>query len=139
MTLVIGLSWTVVTLWRRPKIVWELVADLWNDINWEPTTQVFPELHSDFIVGETIHHDLVLDMRHATAEHIQNKYVSMNAALNRVIGNWERSGQGEFGYQGEGDYDAEEDGEEGDTRPNRPTYGVLISTDEGTRRHDGAL
>jgi hypothetical protein len=62
----------------RPKTVWELVADLWNDINWEPTTQVFPELHSDFIVGETIHHDLVLDMRHATAEYIQNKYVLIN-------------------------------------------------------------
>ena len=55
----------------RPKTVWELIADLWNDIHWEPTTEVFPELHSDYIIGETIHHDLVLDMRHAMAEHIR--------------------------------------------------------------------
>ncbi len=37
-----------------------------------------------------------------------------------MIGNWERSGQGEFGYQGEGDYNAEEDGEEVTPVPTAP-------------------
>ncbi len=46
----------------------------------------------------------------------------MNAALNRVIGNWERSGQGEFSYQEDGDYNAEEDGKEGNTTSPHMVY-----------------
>ena len=115
----------------RKKEVWELMKDLWTDESWEPTTKEFGEVHSDFKEGRVLRYELVADLRSPTPEFIKTKYGEMNAALNKVIGNWGRSGQGKFGtYQGDVD--------DGDNDPIRTAYGVL-GADGDSCRIDGAL
>ena len=91
---------------KRSKTVWELVALKWNDADFISVTEELPELHSDFCVDETIHHNLVSDMALATPEKCQGKFSGMMVELGRVIKNWERSGQGDGGIE-EDDDDSE--------------------------------
>lgn len=115
---------------KKGKTVWQMVADKWNDAEFSPTTEELPDLHSDFIVEETIFHFGVEDMAKATAEKCEAKFSSMMVELNRVIGNWERSGQGDGGIE-EGD-DEEEARELG-----HPEYGSLENRTRGAldQRH----
>ncbi len=46
--------------------VYDMIADLWNDSNFAPETETFPDLHPDFTSSETLTHALVSSMANAT-------------------------------------------------------------------------
>ena len=92
---------------KKSKSVCQMIAEKWNDPLFEPTTEELPEIHSDFINDETIFHHLVEKMSKATAEKCEGKFSTMIVELNRVIGNWEKSGQGEGGVEGDDDDEVE--------------------------------
>jgi hypothetical protein len=62
----------------------ELVADKWNDIEFEPETEVLDELHSNYSLPIKISHNKVALLSLATPDKVQEKI-------------WERSGQGDGG------------------------------------------
>ena len=78
-------------------LVWTRIAEVWNDTTFEPLTEALPHEHTDFSESEIITHDLVGHMSVATAEKVELKWNEIKNALTRIIGNWERSGQGEGG------------------------------------------
>ena len=82
---------------KRARTVWELVADKWNDIEFEPETEVFEELHSEYSRPIKIPHHKVALLSLATPDKVQEKISTMNVLLQRLIRNWERSGQGDGG------------------------------------------
>jgi hypothetical protein len=82
---------------KRAKTVWELVADKWNDIAFEPETNVIDDLHSDFSCSIKIPHNKVALLSLATPDKVLEKISTMNVLLQRLIRNWERSGQGDGG------------------------------------------
>jgi hypothetical protein len=87
------------------KSVWELISAKWNDPLFAPETEELPELHSDFICSETVDYEMVSGMVSATPEKCQGKFAGMVVELSRVIGNWERSGQGDGGVERDKDGD----------------------------------
>jgi hypothetical protein len=102
---------------KRPKTVWELMADEWNNPFFAPETEEIQGLHSNFSTTEALDHDLVSQMSPATPERCQRAVSSMIVELSRVIRNWEASGQGDGGVEEEeeederdvGDHDADGD------------------------------
>ena len=82
---------------KRARTVWELVADKWNDIKFEPETEVFEELHSEYSRPIKIPHHKVALLSLATPDKVQEKISTMNVLLQRLIRNWECSGQGDGG------------------------------------------
>ncbi len=52
-----------------------------------------------FFVSETIGFDTVCNFATATAEKVEERWGGMVLALNRIIKNWKRSGQGDSGFQ----------------------------------------
>jgi len=74
--------------------VWELMAEYWNDPAFEPVSEELPALHSDFISSEVLSHEKVAQLSPTTPEKCEENIKSMILQLNRVILNWERSGQG---------------------------------------------
>ena len=121
---------------KRSKTVWELVALKWNDADYIPVTEELPELHSDFCVDETIHHNLVSDMALATPEKCQGKFSGMMVELGRVIKNWERSGQGDGGIEEDDD-----DSEASSSEELELTVGEKLAVPPGSlkNRERGAL
>ncbi len=79
----------------RPQIVWEVFATYWNDTNFIPTSQVIPDLYSDFWKAEVLSNDLICNLSLATLEKCEEKLNSMILQLISIITNWERSSQGE--------------------------------------------
>jgi hypothetical protein len=77
--------------------VWHLMADKWNDKNFEPETASLPEVHSEFALSDIILHIEVANLTPATAEKVEDKWSSMILEMNRCIANWQKSGQGEGG------------------------------------------
>ena len=53
---------------KRAKTVWELVADKWNDIAFEPEADVIDKLHSDFSRPIKIPHNKVASLSLATPD-----------------------------------------------------------------------
>lgn len=83
---------------KRNKSVWEMMADQFNDPDFNPVTEELPMLHSDFINSEDIGYSTVEDISQATPEKCQSKFTAMILQMNRCITKWERSGQGEGGH-----------------------------------------
>lgn len=94
---------------KRPPTVWEMISAKWNDKNFEPKTAELPDLHSDFILQETLFHSLVSDMTPATPEKCMGKFASMALELSRVIANYQRSGQGDGGVENENEDEGQVD------------------------------
>ena len=67
------------------------------DIEFEPETEVFEELHSEYSRPIKIPHHKVALLSLATPDKVQEKISTMNVLLQRLIRNWERSGQGDGG------------------------------------------
>jgi hypothetical protein len=81
----------------RATNVWHLMANKWNDKNFEPETASMPEVHSEFALSDVILHIEVAHLTPATAEKVEDKWSSMILEMNRCIANWQKSGQGEGG------------------------------------------
>ena len=101
---------------KRATTVWELIADKWNDIEFEPETEVFDELHSEYSRPIKIPHNKVCLLSLATPDKVQEKISTMNVLLQRLIRNWERSGQGDGGIDVVNDGDELFDHEESQFR-----------------------
>ncbi len=100
---------------KRPKSVWELLAEEWNNPNFAPETEEIQGLHSNFNTTQTLSHDLVSKMAPATPEKCQRYISSMIVELGRVIRNWEASGQGDGGVVEEGERSKDNDNNDWET------------------------
>ena len=67
--------------------VWTKIAELWNDMTFEPLTKALPDEHTDFSDSERITHDLVAHMTIATAEKVELKWNKIKNELTWIIGN----------------------------------------------------
>ena len=90
--------------------IWQLLADKWNDKNFEPETESMPAVHSDFALSDVILYIEVAGLTPATAEKVEDKWGTMILEMNCCIANWQKSGQGECGID---DADNEHDREFG--------------------------
>ena len=86
----------------RPLTVWEMMATMWNDPSFLPETNVV-DMHEDFRSKIVLPHDGLLIP--ATAESCKEKITNMIVNLKRIIDRWERSGQGDGGFEPEDDDD----------------------------------
>lgn len=77
--------------------VYSLIADLWNNKDFEPETESLADLHDDFIVSQKLSYDKVASLAVADSTRVVRLLSQMRVSLNRIIGNWERSGQGDGG------------------------------------------
>jgi hypothetical protein len=80
----------------REKTVFELIAERWNDENYNPVVPSFL-VHEDFRRPTDCSYEKVKDLLPATGEKVRNTISHMRASLNRIIANWEQSGQGDAG------------------------------------------
>ena len=81
--------------------IWQLVANTWNDCNFLPVTSVKVYTHSNFSRPIAVSFDLVEKLQPATMEKVEEKWNAMNLALKIIVQNWEHSGQGDGGFDGE--------------------------------------
>ena len=81
----------------REKTVYELIADRWNDENFNPVVPSFM-VHEDFRCPTDCAFEFVKEMTPATGEKVRDVISHMRANLNRIISNWEQSGQGDSGH-----------------------------------------
>ena len=77
--------------------VFELLSDLWNDRDFNPIAPL-SECHSDNVTSTDCSFARVAHLRPATPQQkMLNSFTTMRTERLRIIGNWERSGQGEGG------------------------------------------
>jgi hypothetical protein len=88
--------------------VWHMVANKWNNPNFLPVTSVKPDTHSNFARPIPLTFETVSTLQPATMEKVEQKWNSVNLTLKRGIQKWERSGQGDGGFDKE-DAAVEED------------------------------
>jgi len=99
----------------KASTAWAMMSDKWNDPLFTPSTILMGHLHSDFSLPIVIDHDIVSDMAVATPEKVKDKWAGLIHECKRIIEKWERSGQGDGGYDDLDDEDNdEEDGDDGD-------------------------
>ncbi len=79
------------------QLVFELIANRWNDPAFQPETEAFPSLHPDLKFLETLTFDLVADLATARSQRVKDKLQNLDFALTWVITIWARSGQGNGG------------------------------------------
>lgn len=80
----------------RAPIVYELIADLWNDPTFNPSTS--PSLcHKEFKESIDCSHSKVRHMSEATPSKVEDLLTNMRATLLHIIPKWEQSGQGDGG------------------------------------------
>ena len=94
---------------RRAASVWQLITDKWNDPLFLPITTVLPNVPLVFSQPMAVAFELMSHMQLATVEKVEERWQSMDLQLNRVISNWEYSGQGDGGFTGDDDLSGEED------------------------------
>jgi hypothetical protein len=80
----------------REKTVYELIAERWNDENYNPVVPSFM-VHEDFRCQTDCAYEKVKLLSPATGDKVRNVISNMRACLNRIISNWEQSGQGDSG------------------------------------------
>jgi hypothetical protein len=91
-----------------------MVSDWWNDPDFNPTTEVVHDLHSDYLVEIDIGYEQVVSMHEATPEYVERRFQGMMVVLKRGIKNWELSGMGDGGRDEDQDCaDCEEQYREG--------------------------
>ena len=64
--------------------------------------------HSDYYSPEVLGYDTVCELARASPEKAEDRWGGMVLALNRIIKNWTKSGEGDSGFQD--DPDADPDG-----------------------------
>ena len=90
-------------------------------------------MHPDFMTSQVLTFDLVCDLVAAIPQRVKDKFQSLNVTLSRVVGMWERSGQGDGGVvdDEEDEEDNDNNGDEDDDNNGRfdesrlPEYGSL--------------
>jgi hypothetical protein len=80
---------------RQPS-VYELMADMWNNPDYNPVLPVYT-VHSDYRAPTDCGYLKVRDMIRAEPEKVKDILSGMRANLNRIILDWETSGQGDGG------------------------------------------
>lgn len=88
----------------RPKTGYEIIAEKWNDPDFNPVTQV-SSCHSDFAMSIDLSHSTIAALNAADALGIQNRLSNIRVNLLRMIDQWEQSGQGDGGRIPESDCD----------------------------------
>lgn len=81
----------------REQTVYELIAERWNDHTYNPVVPSFM-VHEDFRCPTNCSFELVKELTPATGEKVRDILSHMRASLNRIIANWEQSGQGDSGH-----------------------------------------
>jgi hypothetical protein len=105
-----------------------MLADKWNDPLFMPETEELDDLHSDFVLSQLLSFTQAENMAAATAEKCQGKLSSMIVELTRIIGNWEKSGQGDGGTLQD---DTESEQEDGDHEQTTFEFGALSGRRQG--------
>jgi hypothetical protein len=82
----------------RRLTVWDFVANKWNDVEFNPTTEALPEEHPfhypTFASPINLSHSLVGRMSNATPSKCEQKFASMMVLIKRTIFSFKRSGEG---------------------------------------------
>ncbi|KAL3804833.1 hypothetical protein HJC23_006605 [Cyclotella cryptica] len=87
---------------RRERTCWELMSDKWNDKNYNPKTMIFHTEGQDKFREEIdFNYSSVQHLAAATPDKYKTKMSEMMGQLKRIIQNWEASGQGEGGNNGD--------------------------------------
>lgn len=94
---------------KRPATVYELIADKWNSVSFNPVTFI-TDCHIDYLSPINCSFDEVKDLSPATPQKVQDKLTEMRTNLIRIIDNWKRSGQGDGGYDDDSDDRMEDSG-----------------------------
>jgi hypothetical protein len=81
---------------ERPTTGYEVIADKWNDPNFNPKSNL-SSCHDDFKVAYDLSHLKVTHIAPADALMIKNRLSSIRSVLLRMITAWEQSGQGDGG------------------------------------------
>ena len=89
--------------------VWERVAELWNNSDYKPNSQIYGYLHNDFAAPIDISFEAVSGMGALSPKKAKVKFTGLVAKLNTVKAKWEASGQG-IGGRLEGQSDESENG-----------------------------
>lgn len=110
---------------NRPRTVWEEIAVKWNDVEFEAET-ILVEMHEDYRTIYNIPHSSIAGLIAATPEGCKEKITNMLVNLGRIIDRWERSGQGDGGFEPEDDDDEDESQQEFGSFHTR-THGALAS------------
>jgi hypothetical protein len=80
----------------REENIWEKIAKLWNDEEFEPHTLILPDIHPyEFQTSKQRNFDKVRRLPPATPSKVKDKLSLMTGALRRCFDIWERSGQRE--------------------------------------------
>ena len=82
---------------KKPVTVWELVANVFNDPEFSPTTEALPDLHPDYALPIDVGYSTVCLMVEATPEKCESRFNGMMVDLKCIINNWKLSGQGDGG------------------------------------------
>jgi hypothetical protein len=106
----------------RPPTAFELIANKWNDKDYNPVTAV-SDCHEDFAAPIDCAHNRVAMLVPAVPQKVEDSLASIRSNLLRIIADWERSGQGEGGRHAGSD--DEGDGEESH---DDPTNRVIFDT-----------
>lgn len=85
----------------RPPTAFELIADRWNDEDFNPVAPA-SNCHADFSEATDCSHRHVAMLMQAAPQKVEDALASMRSNLLRIIQNWERSGQGEGGRHEDG-------------------------------------
>lgn len=80
----------------RPPTVFELIANKWNDKDFNPLTGV-SDCHEDFAIPINCAHKEVELLTPAVPQKVADSLASIRSNLISIITDWERSGQGEGG------------------------------------------
>ena len=70
---------------KRPKTVWELLSDKWNDPDFEAETESFPELHDNYKDSIIIPYSRVSSLTAATPKKCKEKMSTMMVSLKRIV------------------------------------------------------
>ena len=84
----------------RAPTAFELLASKWNDSDFNPTAPA-STCHFDYFDATDCSHSQVEMMTPATAEKVEKILTTVRSHLLRMIQNWETSGQGEGGHDGD--------------------------------------
>ena len=80
----------------RPKSGFEVIADKWNDPEFNPSTRI-SNCHYDFASPINLSYSKVAALIPADAIGVQNRLATIRVTLLRIIDRWEQSGQGDGG------------------------------------------
>jgi hypothetical protein len=80
---------------QSKPIVYDILANKWNDENYNPVTEVYPFLHEEFSHEIDIRHSAVSHFGIITPENIRNILNAMRIRLGFIVSRWERSKLGE--------------------------------------------